>query len=133
MGLLLLQIVPVAVGIAVNPVPIIAALIMAGTRRPVVNGSALVGVPVLVMALFGGVVLVLVPTSTIGGRHGPSTPHFCRQPRQRWPRLWFHSRTSGCMVLPTRSGWVRSSMVSHPLPLPESSQRSSSNRGRRLP
>jgi hypothetical protein len=66
-GFLLLQIIPVAVGIAVNPVPIIAALIMAGTRRPVANGGAFVAALVVVMALFGGVVLVLVPTSTIGG------------------------------------------------------------------
>ena len=67
MGLLLLQIVPVAVGIAVNPVPIIAALVMAGTRRPVANGAAFVAALVVVMALFGGVVLVLVPPSSVGG------------------------------------------------------------------
>jgi len=67
MGLLLLQIVPVAVGIAVNPVPIIAALIMAGTRRPVANGSAFIAALIVVMALFGGVVLVLVPPSSLAG------------------------------------------------------------------
>ena len=48
MGFLLLQIIPVAVGIAVNPVPIIAALIMAGTRRPVANGGAFVAALVVV-------------------------------------------------------------------------------------
>ena len=67
MGLLLLQIVPVAVGIAVNPVPIIAALVMAGTRRPVANGSAFIAALIVVMALFGGVVLVLVPPSSLAG------------------------------------------------------------------
>ena len=67
MGLLLLEIVPVAVGIAVNPVPIIAALVMVGTRRPVANGSAFITALIVVMALFGGVVLVLVPPSSLAG------------------------------------------------------------------
>lgn len=67
MGFLLLEIAAVAVAIAVNPVPIIAALIMAGTRRPVANGFAFIAALVVVMALFGGVVLVLVPTSSVSG------------------------------------------------------------------
>ncbi len=66
MGLLLLQIMPVAVGIAINPVPIIAALVIAGTRRPMVNGAAFVITLVIVMALFGGAVLVLVPSGSVG-------------------------------------------------------------------
>jgi hypothetical protein len=67
MAFLLLEIVAVAVAIAVNPVPIIAALIMAGTRRPVANGIAFTAALVVVMALFGGVVLVLVPTGSVAG------------------------------------------------------------------
>jgi hypothetical protein len=67
MGLLLLQIVPVAVGIAVNPVPIVAALIMAGTRRPIANGTAFIAALIVVMALVGGVVLILVPPSSLSG------------------------------------------------------------------
>src|SRR5665811_237844 len=39
-GHLLLQILPVAVAIAVNPVPIIAAIVMTTTERPVANGLA---------------------------------------------------------------------------------------------
>lgn len=60
MKLLLLQILPVAVSITINPVPIIAALIMPATRRPVANGLAYVGTLIVVMALYGGVVLGLL-------------------------------------------------------------------------
>ena len=67
MGLLLLQVIPVAIGIAVNPVPIIAALIIAGSRRPAVNGVAYITALIVVMALFGGVVLVLVPHRSLTG------------------------------------------------------------------
>ncbi len=65
MDLLLLQVVPVAVGIAINPLPILAALIIAGSRRPVVNGVAYITTLIVVMALFGGVVLVLVPARAL--------------------------------------------------------------------
>lgn len=57
---MLLQILPVAIAITVNPVPIIAALIMPATRRPALNGVTYVTVLVAVMALFGAVVLLLL-------------------------------------------------------------------------
>jgi len=59
MSAVLLQILPVAVAITVNPVPIIAALLMTATRRPVLNGLTYVAVLVVVMAALGVVVIVL--------------------------------------------------------------------------
>jgi hypothetical protein len=57
---LLLQILPVAIAITVNPVPIVAALIMSATRRPARNGVTYVAVLVGVMAVFGALVLLLL-------------------------------------------------------------------------
>ena len=70
MSALLLQIIPVAIAITVNPVPIIAALIMPATRWPTRNGVTYVAVLVGVMALFGAVVLLLLHDAafTPGGR-----------------------------------------------------------------
>ena len=67
---LLLQILPVAIAITVNPVPIIAALIMPATRRPARNGVTYVAVLVGVMAVFGALALLLLhdATFTPGGR-----------------------------------------------------------------
>ncbi len=59
MNAVLLQILPVAVAITVNPVPIIAALLMTATRRPVLNGLTYVVVLALIMAVLGTVVLLL--------------------------------------------------------------------------
>jgi hypothetical protein len=59
MTAVLLQILPVAIAITVNPVPIIAALLMTATRRPIVNGLTYVTVLVVVMAALGAVVLLL--------------------------------------------------------------------------
>jgi uncharacterized membrane protein YuzA (DUF378 family) len=59
MTAVLLQILPVAIAITVNPVPIIAALLMTATRRPVVNGVTYVAVLVVVMGALGAVVLLL--------------------------------------------------------------------------
>ena len=70
MNAVLLQILPVAVAITVNPVPIIAALLMPATRRPALNGLTYVAVLVVVMALFGVVVLLFFHdvAFTSGGR-----------------------------------------------------------------
>jgi hypothetical protein len=57
---LLLQILPVALAITINPVPITAALIMPGTRRPAANALAYVATLVIVMSLFGAAVLLLL-------------------------------------------------------------------------
>jgi hypothetical protein len=50
---LLFQILPVAFVITINPVPIIAALIMSTTRKPLASGLAYIGTLLVVMALFG--------------------------------------------------------------------------------
>jgi hypothetical protein len=55
---LILHMVISGLAIAINPVPIIAALIMPATRRPVVNGLVYVGTLIAVMALVGVVVLL---------------------------------------------------------------------------
>lgn len=67
---LLLQILPAAIAITVNPVPIIAALIMPATRWPARNGVTYVAVLVGVMAVFGALVLLLLHDATLtpGGR-----------------------------------------------------------------
>ena len=70
MNALLWQIIPVAIAITVNPVPIIAALIMPATRWPARNGVTYVAVLVGVMAAYGALVLLLLhdATFTPGGR-----------------------------------------------------------------
>jgi membrane protein implicated in regulation of membrane protease activity len=65
MGSLLLQILPVAFAITINPVPIIAALILATTRRSVANGLAYIGALLGVMALYGVFVLVVFGGSLV--------------------------------------------------------------------
>jgi membrane protein implicated in regulation of membrane protease activity len=67
MGSLLLQILPVAFAITINPVPIIAALILATTRRSVPNGLAYIGALLGVMALYGVLVLVVFGGSLVTG------------------------------------------------------------------
>jgi hypothetical protein len=66
----LLQILPVAVAITVNPVPIIAALLMLATRRPALNGVTYIVVLVVVMAVFGSLALLVFHdvAFTSGGR-----------------------------------------------------------------
>ncbi len=48
-----------AVAVTVNPVPIIAAIVMRSTRRPGVNGAVYAGTLVVLTLLFGTVVLLL--------------------------------------------------------------------------
>jgi hypothetical protein len=66
MGHLLLQIMPVAVAIAVNPVPIIAAIVMTATERPVANGVAYLAALIAVSYGFGAIVLVLFHGTALG-------------------------------------------------------------------
>jgi hypothetical protein len=73
MGHLLLQIMPVAVAIAVNPVPIIAAIVMTATERPVANGVAYLAALIAVSYGFGAVVLVLFHGTALGA--GTRTGH----------------------------------------------------------
>ena len=58
MAQLLAQILPVALAIAFNPVPIIAAIVMTATERPLVNGLAYLAALTGVSFGFGAVVLI---------------------------------------------------------------------------
>jgi hypothetical protein len=73
MGRLLLQILPVAVAIAVNPVPIIAAIVMTATARPVSNGVAYLAALIGVSYAFGAVILLLFRGTALGA--GTRTGH----------------------------------------------------------
>jgi len=73
MGHLLLQILPVAVAVAINPVPIIAAIVMTATERPVVNGIAYLTALTAVSFGFGAVVLTLFHGTALGS--GTRTGH----------------------------------------------------------
>jgi hypothetical protein len=66
MGHLLLQILPVALAIAVNPVPIIAAIVMTATERPLANGIAYLSALIAVSYGFGAAVLVLFQGAALG-------------------------------------------------------------------
>ncbi len=63
---LLAQILPVAVAIAVNPVPIIAAIVMTATERPVANGLAYLAALIGVSYAFGAAVLLLLHGTALG-------------------------------------------------------------------
>jgi hypothetical protein len=63
----ILHLLPAAVAIAVNPVPVIAALVMPATRRPRASGVAYVAALMGVMAAFGVVVLSLFQGLASGG------------------------------------------------------------------
>lgn len=70
-GDLLLHMVFVGLAIAVNPVPIIAALVMPATRKPVLDGIVYVVTLVVVMALVGFVILQLL--SDVARQGGDTT------------------------------------------------------------
>ncbi len=73
MGRLLLQILPVAVAIAVNPVPIIAAIVMTATARPLANGIAYLSALIAVSYGFGAVLLLIFHGTAVGA--GTRTGH----------------------------------------------------------
>jgi hypothetical protein len=71
MGSLLLDVLPVAVAIALEPVCVIAALILPATRRPVANAAAYLGVLSGVMFGYGaGVALLFRRTTIVSGSRG---------------------------------------------------------------
>ena len=70
---LLLQILPVAIIITINPVPIVAALVVSTTRRPQVCGLAYAATLFVGMALFGTLVLLVFGGSLVESS-GASTP-----------------------------------------------------------
>ncbi len=60
MGPLLLQTLPVAVVIALEPICVIATLVMTATNRPIANGSAYLAALIAVMLGYGAVVLLVL-------------------------------------------------------------------------
>jgi hypothetical protein len=64
----ILHILPIALAIAVNPVPVIAALVMPATRRPRANGLAYIGALIGVMGLVGVVVVAAFGGLVTSGR-----------------------------------------------------------------
>jgi hypothetical protein len=60
MGSLLVQILPVAVVIALEPICVIAALVMLATVQPVVNGIAYLAALIAVMLAYGAAVLLVL-------------------------------------------------------------------------
>ncbi len=56
---LLFQVLPVAFIITINPVPIVAALILSTTHEPLASGLAYIGALLVVMTLFGVLVLLV--------------------------------------------------------------------------
>jgi len=70
---LLLQILPVAIIITINPVPVVAALVVSTTRRPRACGLAYIATLLVGMALFGALVLLVFGGSLVT-RSGASTP-----------------------------------------------------------
>jgi Sap, sulfolipid-1-addressing protein len=73
MASLLLQILPVAIVITINPVPVVAALVVSTTRRPWSCGLAYVATLLVGMALFGALVLLVFGGSLVTSS-GASTP-----------------------------------------------------------
>ncbi len=70
MGPLLVQILPVAVVIALEPICVIAALVMLATVRPVANGVAYVAALVAVMLAYGAAVLLAVHHHALAAGRG---------------------------------------------------------------
>ena len=70
---LLLQILPVAIIITINPVPAVAALVVSTTQQPRACGLAYVATLVVGMALFGALVLLVFGGSLVESS-GASTP-----------------------------------------------------------
>jgi membrane protein implicated in regulation of membrane protease activity len=62
---LLLQVLPVAFIITINPVPIIASLVLSTTHEPLASGLAYIGALLGVMALFGALVLLVFGGSLV--------------------------------------------------------------------
>ena len=73
MASLLIRILPIAVAIALEPICVIAALVMTGTDRPVANSFAYLGALVGVMLGYGAVVLLVLPAPRRGGRRRAPT------------------------------------------------------------
>jgi hypothetical protein len=66
------EIIPLAVGIAVSPIPIIAVILMLITPKARANGLAFLGGWLLGLAVVGTVVLVVANTAGVATSSGPS-------------------------------------------------------------
>lgn len=67
MSSLLVQILPVAVAIALEPICIIAALVMPATNRPLANSVAYLGALIGVMLVYGAAVLLVFQHHAVAG------------------------------------------------------------------
>lgn len=73
MGPAIGDILPLAVGVALSPVPIIAVVLMLGTPRGRVNGPAFLGGWILGLAVAGAIVLVAAGGAGAGDGGAPAT------------------------------------------------------------
>jgi len=67
------DILPLAIGVAISPVPIIAVILMLFSARARTNGPAFLAGWVVGLAVVGAVVLVLSDSGDLSGDSGPST------------------------------------------------------------
>ena len=67
------QVLPLAVGVALSPVPIIAVVLMLVTPRARANGPAFVGGGLLGLGVVGAIVLALAGTAGATSDEGPAT------------------------------------------------------------
>jgi len=73
MGNALGNILPMAIGVAISPVPIIAVILMLFTQRARSNGTAFLVGWVLALVVVGSVVLILANLGKISAGGTPST------------------------------------------------------------
>ena len=72
MGQAIGEILPLAIGIAISPVPIIAVILMLITPRARGNGLAFLGGWMLGLVIVGSIVLILANTAGVATSSGPS-------------------------------------------------------------
>ncbi len=72
MGQAIGEILPLAIGIAISPVPIIAVILMLITPKARSNGLAFLGGWLLGLAIVGTIVLIVANTAGVGTSSGPS-------------------------------------------------------------
>ena len=73
MGNVIGDILPLAIGVAISPVPIIAVILMLFSARARTNGPAFLAGWIAGLAVVGAVVLALSDSGDLSGDSGPST------------------------------------------------------------
>lgn len=73
MGNVIGDILPLAIGVAISPVPIIAVILMLFSARARTNGPAFLAGWIVGLAVVGTIVLVLSDSGDLSGDSGPST------------------------------------------------------------